>query len=336
MSSWLLDPEKRRFGAVCLLIVLLGIGGGFYFGGLGGALWAALIALAFCLAFFLQIRRRAKMIRQFSHELDRVLHGASNVEWDQYAEGELAVLQSAVKKLTIELRDRAAALDREKVELADYLADISHQMRTPLTSVNLILSMLSNPALSEDQRLESTRDLQRMMQRMDWLINALLKMSRLDSNTAHLKKEEVAVPLLVRRAAEPLAVSMELRGQELVLDLQEVSYQGDFAWSVEAVGNILKNCMEHTPAGGKIIVRAEENPLYCQITVEDNGKGIDPADLPHLFERFYRGKNADAQSIGIGLALSRMIVAEQNGTLKAENRPEGGACFMIRFYKGTV
>ena len=111
---------------------------------------------------------------------------------------------------------------------------------------------------------------------------------------------------------------------------------GDLAWSAEALGNVLKNCMEHTPAGGIISVKAEETALYTQITVRDNGPGFVKEDIPHLFERFYRGKNAGADSVGIGLALARMIVAEQGGTVTADNPAEGGARFVIRFYKSVI
>lgn len=335
--SWWVDDEKRRFGLLYLLCSGLLIFCGFAFGGASGGLFAILGSGAFLALIGWQIHRREQAAEQFSRELDRVLHGAAEVQWEQYAEGELAVLQTEVRKLTLELRDRAAALDREKQQLADFLADVSHQLRTPLTSVNLILSLLSKPELSPEQRLKSTRELQRMMQRMDWLINSLLKMSRLDSNTANLQKERVEVRNLVQKAADPLAVPMELRGQQLVIKIDEnAAYTGDLAWSIEAVGNVLKNCMEHTPAGGTVTVEAQENALFCQICISDTGSGIDPADLPHLFERFYRGKNASAESIGIGLALSRMICAEQNGTLKAENLPEGGACFTMRFYKSII
>lgn len=336
MNRWFFDKDKRPFAVVYLLLEAALILGGYYFGGSAGALWAAFCSLGLLGAIALQFRLRALKLQQFCNDLDRVLHGTDHVDWDHYAEGELAVLQNEIRKLTLELRDRAAALDAEKKELADSLADISHQMRTPLTSVNLILSMLNNPDLSQEQRLEGTRDLQRMMQRMDWLINALLKMSRLESGAAILKKEPIAVRQLIQKAAEPLAIPMELRNQQLKLDIKDFTFSGDFAWTVEALGNVLKNCMEHTPNGGKVTVQAEENALYGQISVTDTGKGIDPKDLPHLFERFYRGKNADAQSIGIGLALSRMIVSGQNGTIKAENLPRGGARFILRFYKGTV
>lgn len=335
--SWLEDAEKRKFGAAYLGLTVLLTAAGFWIGGVA----AGVILLFGCLAFLLlirwQLRRRDEILRRFAMDLDRVLHGASDVQWEQYAEGELSVLQSEVRKLTLELRDRASALNREKAELADFMADISHQLRTPLTSANLILSMLGKPDLPPEQRLEKIRELQRMMQQMDWQINALLKMSRLDSKTANLQKERVWVEELVRRAAAPLTIPLELRELRLETQIPEdLFFIGDIAWTAEAVCNILKNCMEHTPAGGCITVEGKENPLFCQIRIQDNGTGIDLADLPHLFERFYRGKNAGSESIGIGLALARMICVDQNGTLKAENSPEGGACFTLRFYKSTI
>ena len=130
---------------------------------------------------------------------------------------------------------------------------------------------------------------------------------------------------------------MELREQTLAIDSSSPSsatpqFLGDYSWSMEAILNILKNCMEHTPAGGSIHVSFSQNAIFTEIIIEDNGPGFDAEDLPHLFERFYKGKNASEQSVGIGLALARMIVTRQNGTLKAENRSEGGARFILKFY----
>ena len=128
---------------------------------------------------------------------------------------------------------------------------------------------------------------------------------------------------------------MELRGQELIIRAEGDFYR-DLAWTSEAVGNIVKNCMEHTPDGGRIEINAAENALYSEIIIKDNGTGISSEDLPHIFERFYKGKDSDGKSFGIGLALSRMIITGQGGTVKAENRKPAGAMFTIRFYKGTV
>ena len=140
---------------------------------------------------------------------------------------------------------------------------------------------------------------------------------------------------LIKNSCSPLLIPIELRGQELIIRAEGYFY-GDPAWTSEAVGNIVKNCMEHTPDGGRIEINASENSLYSEIVIKDNGTGISQEDLPHIFERFYKGKDSDCKSFGIGLALSRMIIAEQKGTVKAENRKKTGAVFTLRFYKGTV
>ena len=172
---------------------------------------------------------------------------------------------------------------------------------------------------------------------MDWLIEELLKMAKLDAGTVSMKKKTVNVSDLLKKSVQDFLIPMELREQNLVIDCTDmVSLRGDEYWLREAVGNIVKNCMEHTPAGGEICIRAAENHLYTEITVSDNGAGIDKEDLPHIFERFYKGKNSADSSVGIGLALARMIVVAQEGTLSATNRINGGAKFEIRFYKGTV
>ena len=172
-----------------------------------------------------------------------------------------------------------------------------------------------------------------LLSRIDWLVESLLKMSKMDAGTIRLQQTSVNVETLIRQAAEPLMIPMELREQTLTLQGDsQAQFTGDFSWSQEAVLNILKNCMEHTPSGGCIQAAFSENAIFTEIIIEDNGEGFAPEDLPHLFERFYKGKNASLQSVGIGLALSRMIILQQNGTLKAENRPEGGARFVIKLY----
>ena len=148
-------------------------------------------------------------------------------------------------------------------------------------------------------------------------------------------KETVSLEVLINKSCAPLLIPIELRGQELIIRA-EGNFYGDSAWTSEAVGNIVKNCMEHTPDGGKIEIEAAENALYSEIVIKDNGTGISPEDIPHIFERFYKGKDSDGKSFGIGLALSRMIIAGQKGTVKAENRKNAGAMFTLRFYKGTV
>ena len=237
--------------------------------------------------------------------------------------------------MTIRLREQQQTLTREKAHLADSIADISHQIRTPLTSINLLIGLLSEPKLTDARRQQLIHELYELLSRIDWLITTLLKISRLDAGTVQFKQEQVSLEELLKKSCVTLLIPVELCGQELRIHA-DGAFRGDLSWTCEAIGNIVKNCMEHTLKGGRIEIDAAENALYSEIIIKDNGTGISPEDLPHIFERFYKGKDSDGKSFGIGLALSRMIITGQGGTVKAENRKPVGAMFTIRFYKGTV
>jgi len=291
-------------------------------------------AVIICVSFISTLQRYRK-IASFASDVDRVLHGDDTISFSNYSEGELAVLQSEIHKMTVRLREQQQNLMQDKVFLADSIADISHQIRTPLTSINLMLELLYSAKTDEARRSELIMELKVMLSRIDWLITALLKISKLDAGTVQLKKETVTLKELAQAACAPLLVPLELRDITLEINA-EGNFTGDVAWTCEALGNILKNCMEHTPAGGSIEVNCHENALYTQIEIRDSGKGIAKEDMPHIFERFYKGKDSDKNSFGIGLALSRMIISSQNGTVKAENAKPAGALFTVRFYKSTV
>lgn len=309
VAAWLMDS---RFGLFTLLVCIVLIG----------------VHLSLTM-------RRYRRIARLAAEIDKILHGEQQITLDAYAEGELAVLQSEIHKMTVRLREQQQNLVNDKVYLSDSIADISHQIRTPLTSIHLLTELLSKPDLTEKRRYQLCFELRELLRRIDWLITALLKMSKLDAGTVLFKEESILLEDLLQRACAPLLVPLELHGQLLEINAKG-SFYGDIAWTCEAIGNIVKNCMEHTPEYGSIRIHAEENALYTEICIEDSGKGISKADLPHIFERFYKGKDADDKSFGIGLALARMIITQQNGIIKADNNQSGGAKFLIRFYKGTI
>jgi signal transduction histidine kinase len=307
---------------------------------------AAPLVFLFCLLFvgawFFMTYRRYQKLRRLSMEIDRTLHEQTVFELNRFSEGELSILSSEVYKLTVRLREQANTLQKDKMYLADSLTDISHQLKTPLTSLYLIADFLSEEELTVEKRKELVREMLQLLTRIDWLIATLLKLSKLDAKTVRLENVPVNVKQLIEQAAKPLAIPLDLRNQRLVLLMSgEETFLGDSLWTREAVGNILKNCMEHTPEGGTLTVKAEETPLFTELVVEDTGNGIAPEDLPHLFERFYKGsgtgENGVAKnSIGIGLSLAQSIVTAQNGTIQVENKREGGARFTIRFYKSIV
>ncbi|MBQ2756678.1 MAG: HAMP domain-containing histidine kinase [Oscillospiraceae bacterium] len=300
------------------------------------SLWTAAFAIGvlFTLLHLTITFIRYRKISALSADIDKILHSNARISLEKYSEGELAVLQSEISKMTVRLREQQQQLVDDKVLLADSLADISHQIRTPLTSINLLASMLSEPNISEEQRIRLSQDMFALLSRIEWLITALLKISKLDAGTVEFKKENTTLKELLDRSVEPLLIPIELKEQRLTLSA-EGNFAGDLSWTCEALGNIIKNCMEHTPDGGSIDITAAENALFSEIVISDSGCGIAKEDLPHVFERFYKGKNSDDKSFGIGLALARTIISAQNGSIKAENLPSKGARFTIRFFKGT-
>ena len=334
MSKSFQNPEIKQEGTFLVLFTLAAVGLALW-GGIGTPLYTFLLCLIFINVWLVRIYRQNQKLSDLSARIDAVLHGEETISFQDYSEGELSILQSELQKVTVRLREQKDRLQQDKIYLADSIADISHQIRTPLTSMNLLLSMLSQPELSEKQRIQHIHELSRLLDRIDRLITALLKISRLDAGVVQFEYKPVNLETLIRQAAEPLLIPMELREQSLVIHA-EGYFMGDMLWSEEAVSNILKNCMEHTPQGGRITVTASENALYSEICIEDEGPGISQKDLPHIFERFYKGENSNTESFGIGLALARMIVATQQGNVKAANRPDGGVSFTIRFYKGAV
>ena len=292
-------------------------------------------ACTYGLLHFISTYRRYRRLAEMARQIDVILHGGSELQLSDYIEGELSVLQSEISKLMVRLREQTVALERDKGFLADALADISHQIRTPLTSMHLILSLMRQPDLNEERRIVHQKELSRLLARIDWLITALLKMSRLDAGTVRFTRDEIRVSALIEQAVAPLLIPMEIKRQSLDVSGQgDETFRGDLAWTAEALGNVLKNCMEHTPEGGTIHLTVLQNAIYTQLTVRDEGEGICEEDLPHLFDRFYKGRNAGRDSFGIGLALARMILMAQNGTIKAERpRGAGGAVFVLRFYR---
>lgn len=302
------------------------------------ALTGILILAAYLIAvtiFLLTERYRYRKLQKLSSDLDNLLISGTPLPIAEYDEGELSILANQIQKITLLLKESAELVKADKKYLADSLADISHQLRTPLTSMNLTASMLRNPELSTEKRIELSRELRNLLARTDWLVETLLKISKLDAGTVKLIQNPVRVKDLIDRAAEPLAIPMDLRNQRLIVHCKEESFIGDPVWTAEALGNILKNCMEHTTEGGIVTVIASETALYTQIEVQDTGSGFDPKDIPHLFERFYKGSNASENSYGIGLALARTVITSQNGSVKAMNG-NSGAKFVIKFYKQVI
>ena len=274
-------------------------------------------------------------LKKLNQDLDRLLQQGILLPIDAYQEGELSVLASQMEKITLRLTQAADCVRREKENLADSMADISHQLRTPMTAMNLAVTMLHSPDLEQSRRMELTCELRKQLSRMDWLVETMLKISKLDAGTVTLAQEDIPLERLIRKAAEPLEIPMELKEQQLEIDCGDGLFRGDLNWTAEALGNILKNAMEHTPQGGTVSIHVEDTPVFTEIRIRDTGEGFSQEDLSHLFDRFYRGSHAGPASCGIGLSLARSIITAQNGTVLARNG-EKGAEFIIKFYKQVI
>lgn len=291
---------------------------------------------AVALIFFVAVSiHRHREIKRLAQEIDEILHHGRTVDLTNYREGDVAVLSNELAKMVARLDRANSLLASERNSLADALADVSHQIRTPLTAAVLMLPKIEredDPA----ERTRTVRQLEALMDRVSWLVTSLLKIAKVDAGAIHVERKPVSVQVMAERAAEPLMAAMDLHDVALVLDVAEgASFEGDGLWTTEAVENILKNCMEHTPAGGTVTLRASEDALACRITITDTGPGFASEDLPRVFERFYRGAGS-TQGFGIGLALAQALVSAQGGTLSAANAPSGGAQFSMTFPKLVV
>lgn len=245
-------------------------------------------------------------------------------------EDEFSLLEDELYKTVNELRIAREQAQHERQQQIDNLADIAHQLKTPLTSMSLMTQLLANEANADQQ--EYIKRIDNQLIRLNWLTSSLLTMSRLDAGAIKFAPAILTVEELSSQALEIVEQVLYKRSQSIIIHNKEAFLYCDPYWTAEVLVNLIKNCSEHTPLGGQIIIEAETTPLYTQITVSDNGSGFEADELPQLFRRFFRGKNSDKDSIGIGLALCRSIIEGQGGIIRAEKHIKGGACFIIRFY----
>ena len=271
-----------------------------------------------------------RKIQKLTDYLEKINMGKAGVLMPS-GEDALSRLQDEIyKTVTMLCQTRDEAL-RAKSYYAKNLSNIAHQIKTPITAISLAVQM------KQDKPEEQQEQICRQVTRLTHLEEALLLLSRIDAGTLMFRKESVDVFTLLTMAADNLQELFRQAHVDISIpELGEKTVYADFDWTMEALMNLLKNCMEHTPRKGTVGVQARKTGIFTEIVIEDNGSGLSPEDIPHLFDRFYKGKNSSEHSFGIGLALSRMIISRQNGVIKAENRKEGGARFILRFYHGVV
>ena len=299
----------------------------------------ALVGLV-CTGFVLLLVRYQRAVSAhvagLSAYLRRIDAGDYALDVRDNSEGSFSLLKNDLYKVTVRLREQAELLQKDKTALSNLIADISHQIKTPLTSLGVLVDLLAEDPPEEDRRAFVKR-LRAQLGRSQWLVAALLKLARLDAGTAAFKSEPVDVRQLIERALEPLQIPLEIKKQRLVIHGGErASFIGDLNWSAEALTNVVKNCIEHTLEGGRIEIGYGANSLYTEIIVSDDGEGIASRDMPNIFNRFYRGENTGGNSVGIGLALAQAIFNAQGGDITVRSQHGVGTSFEIRVFRGVV
>ncbi|WP_201739669.1 sensor histidine kinase KdpD [Exiguobacterium sp. SL-10] len=300
-------------------------------------LLVAVLSIVFIAVTYRFTMWRYREIEQLSSYLQEISNGNYQLDVRDNREGELSLLKSQIYKVTKMLSEQGTHLEEDKQKLTDAISDISHQLKTPLTSMTVMADLLSDPRLSDDKRQEFTHNVQVQLERMEWLVSSLLKLSKIDAGTIQFKREPVSVPSLVQAVTEPMLVPIDINMQRLqITGERDVTFEGDLKWTTEALINILKNCVEHTPERGELFIEFSENTLYTEIIIRDTGSGIDKQDVPYIFQRFYKGMNASDDSVGIGLAMAHSIITSQQGELTVSSEIGVGTAFQIRFYKAIV
>lgn len=276
---------------------------------------------------FFRKKRERRRIEMLTEYLEEVNIGGGGI-LPLAGEDDLSKLQDEIYKTVTELYQTREAALSAKINFAENLYNIAHQIKTPITSASLALQMARGAMPAEYYE-----QIRLQLSRLTHLEESLLLLSRIDAGMLVLEKREVDVFTLLELAADHLReISERAEVSVEIPEAGEAAILADMEWTMEALINLIKNCLEHTPPGGMVRCAYEQNPLYTQILITDTGEGFAGEDLPHLFERFYRGKNAGKGGIGIGLSLSKSIIERQNGTVTARNRADGGACFEIHFY----
>lgn len=297
------------------------------------------VILAVCIAALLAERAVYKLllrqrIVRLTNYISAVQDDLSLPELSDSAEGEMAVLQSEIYKVVALLREQYSTEKKQKQYMADMLADVSHQLKTPLTAIQLMTELLEQPELSDELRLEYAEKTDAQLTRINWLIRSLLTLSQLEAGVLKLRSDAVSLADITGAVSDSLGIMAELRGVSLEINVpDDISVTGDKHWLTEALLNIVKNSIEHTPEGGFVRISAVYNNMGTTVTIADNGSGISPQDLPHIFDRFYKAENASAQSVGIGLALARQIISSHNGTVSAESFPGQGTEFTVKLFR---
>jgi len=288
--------------------------------------------LAFAVLFLGYSKIQKKQTMDIAKRIERINLGDYSLQIDENSEDELSLLDNQIYRTTVKFREQAENSRKDKENLQKSLSDISHQLKTPLTSIIVMVeNILDDDDMPLEIRREFLNDIKHNTNTISFLVQSLLKLSKLDAEAVKFRYEQVEVKSIVDECIKNTAVMAEILGVRLETDCNDIILNCDRKWLCEAITNIIKNCIEHSH-NGNIKITADQNKLYTKISIKDNGSGITKEDLPHIFERFYKGKNSSDDSVGIGLSLAKTIIEKQGGYISVSSELNKGSEFVIKFF----
>ena len=294
-----------------------------------------IFSIIIIIVFVLYNKRQKNKIKEITNYIEQINNKNYALDIQDNNEDELSVLKNELYKITVMLKEQAENSAKDKINLKNSLEDISHQLKTPLTSITIMLdNILDSPDMDLQTRNEFIKDIYREIANIKFLVQNLLILSKFDANTITFNEKEEKLEDIIEEAKQNVASICDLKNIQIILEGKEdAKTTCDLKWQVEALTNILKNCAEHSNNNTKINVLYSENNMYSEIVIKDEGSGIDQKDLKHIFERFYKGKNSDKDSIGIGLSLAKTIIEKDNGFITVDSELGKGTTFNIKYRK---
>ena len=289
-----------------------------------------------CILYFRYNYKRKNDIKDIIKYIEQINRRNYELEIDTISEDELSILKNEIYKTAVMLKEAALNSNKDKLNLKKSLEDISHQLKTPLTSILVLLdNLIDEPDMDSSIRNDFIIDIKRNVININFLVQALLKLSKFDANTVHFIKKENDLEMIVKEAIRNVSTLCDLRNINIKLNtLENAKVECDAKWQIEAITNIIKNAIEHSKDNSNIVINIDNNRVYSKIEVIDFGDGISKRDIKHIFERFYKGENTTSNSVGIGLALAKTIIEEDKGTIAVESN-ESNTKFTIKYFKLT-
>ena len=284
---------------------------------------------------FIYLKQRDKKINQITQYINEIKNRKYDLDINENSEDELSNLKNELYKITIMLKEESEISRQDKENIKMSVEDISHQLKTPLTSIMIMLDNLKdNPNMDEDTKQKFIFEISKQVDWINWLVISILKLSRLEANVVKFSDNKINVKKFIDEIIDNLEIPIEIKNQKIIIEGNEdASFIGDYKWQQEAITNIIKNAIEHNKENGKIIIKYEENVLFTKITIIDEGQGIAKEDLKHIFERFYKAQNSSDNSVGIGLSLAKNIIEKNNGMINCKSEIGNGTEFIVKYMK---